>query len=274
MATGSFRMAVAGAIFGVVFGGWINDSTNGLLITGGQFLSYLINLAFTKTPGTWRWMLGVAGAPAVVQFVLMLSLPESPTWLYRRNKAEEARSILEKIYPANEVEDELKALKLSIEAEKADEQAIGDNLIAKPNNSPVRMICFKQDSTGAFSGHFWSQCCRLYSASHAPKVNQFESTHFATNAKCPRYFSAPNPSSWNCMSCLKADCALCANGANEYSPGACLAMTTEQENSCHGQRRTWFKDGCRRILNKELIKLLKSTTLFISFKDLCVTFNT
>ncbi|XP_043693154.1 probable inositol transporter 2 [Telopea speciosissima] len=38
-------------------------STNGFLITGGQFLSYLINLAFTKAPGTWRWMLGVAGLP-------------------------------------------------------------------------------------------------------------------------------------------------------------------------------------------------------------------
>ncbi|KAM5587618.1 hypothetical protein ABKV19_006186 [Rosa sericea] len=53
-------------------------STNGFLITGGQFLSYLINLGFTKTPGTWRWMLGVAGIPALLQFILMLLLPESP----------------------------------------------------------------------------------------------------------------------------------------------------------------------------------------------------
>ncbi|MBA0692527.1 hypothetical protein Goari_010081, partial [Gossypium aridum] len=73
-------MAVAGAIGVAAIGGWISDrilvglgvgmtsmtaplyiseasparirgalvSTNGLLITGGQFLSYLINLAFTK----------------------------------------------------------------------------------------------------------------------------------------------------------------------------------------------------------------------------------
>lgn len=37
-----------------------------------------------QAPGSWRWMLGVAGIPALVQFILMLSLPESPRWLYRQ----------------------------------------------------------------------------------------------------------------------------------------------------------------------------------------------
>ncbi|XP_062013614.1 inositol transporter 4-like [Rosa rugosa] len=106
-------------------------STNGLLITGGQFLSYLINLAFTKAPGTWRWMLGVAGLPAVVQFVLMLSLPESPRWLYRDNKVDEARAILAKIYPPEEVDDEMKALHESVEFEKSEEGAIGKTMIEK-----------------------------------------------------------------------------------------------------------------------------------------------
>jgi MFS transporter, SP family, solute carrier family 2 (myo-inositol transporter), member 13 len=123
-------------------------STNGFLITGGQFLAYLINLAFTKAPGTWRWMLGVAAVPAVVQFGLMLFLPESPRWLYRKVKrsrlfllvqpterestiftrefaagcraqgrAEEAEAILRRIYSAEEVEREIEELKESVAAE-------------------------------------------------------------------------------------------------------------------------------------------------------------
>jgi len=92
-------------------------STNGFLITGGQFLSYLINLAFTNAPGTWRWMLGVAAVPAVVQFVLMLYLPESPRWLYRNGREEEAITLLRKIYAADEAEGEINDLRESVEAE-------------------------------------------------------------------------------------------------------------------------------------------------------------
>jgi SP family myo-inositol transporter-like MFS transporter 13 len=94
-------------------------STNGLLITAGQFLSYLINLAFTKVSGTWRWMLGVAGLPALLQFALMLALPESPRWLYRNDRKSEAEGIMRRLYPPEEVEAEIEALRASVEADIA-----------------------------------------------------------------------------------------------------------------------------------------------------------
>ncbi|XP_019415532.1 PREDICTED: probable inositol transporter 2 [Lupinus angustifolius] len=98
-------------------------SLNSFLITGGQFLSYLINLAFTKVPGTWRWMLGVAAAPALIQIVLMLSLPESPRWLYRKGKEEEGKAILKKIYSPEDVDGEIQALKESVDIEVKDSES-------------------------------------------------------------------------------------------------------------------------------------------------------
>ncbi|KAJ7564039.1 hypothetical protein O6H91_03G134500 [Diphasiastrum complanatum] len=94
-------------------------SINVLMITGGQFLSYLVNLAFTQVPGTWRWMLGVAGIPAAVQAVLVIFLPESPRWLFRQGRLEEAIAILEKIYSDSpeQVEEEIKELQVSVDAE-------------------------------------------------------------------------------------------------------------------------------------------------------------
>ncbi|KAK6133204.1 hypothetical protein DH2020_033040 [Rehmannia glutinosa] len=293
-------MAVAGAIFGAAFGGWINDkygrkksilladilffigaivmaaavapwmiilgrifvglgvgmasmtsplyisessparirgalvSTNGLLITGGQFLAYLINLAFTKTPGTWRWMLGVAGVPAVVQFFLMLSLPESPRWLYSQDKVKEARAILEKIYPANEVEQEMQALQSSIEADKASEVSIAT--VSFQNFGTVTYH-FGLNAVGsivsmAFVDRFGRRRLMIVSmfgiivclialsvlfyqaSTHAPAVSSFESQHFGRNSTCGSFLKAYEPSNWNCMSCLKAssDCGFCANG--------------------------------------------------------------
>ncbi|XP_068651001.1 probable inositol transporter 2 [Aristolochia californica] len=106
-------------------------SMNGLLITGGQFLAYLINLAFTKAHGTWRWMLGVAALPALLQFILMLSLPESPRWLYRKGRTEEAENILAKIYPSHELDREIVALGESVESEVVEEDPNKENIITR-----------------------------------------------------------------------------------------------------------------------------------------------
>nr|VDD04563.1 unnamed protein product [Brassica oleracea] len=99
-------------------------STNVLMITGGQFLSYLVNSAFTQVSGTWRWMLGVSGVPAVVQFGLMLFMPESPRWLYMKNRKEEAIQVLSKIYDISRLEDEINHLAAAEEEEKLQKDTV------------------------------------------------------------------------------------------------------------------------------------------------------
>ncbi|CAN8286670.1 unnamed protein product [Cochlearia groenlandica] len=93
-------------------------STNVLMITGGQFVSYLVNYAFTKVPGTWRWMLGVSGVPAIVQFGLMLFMPESPRWLFMKNRKSEAVQVLARIYDISRLDDEIDHLSAAEEEEK------------------------------------------------------------------------------------------------------------------------------------------------------------
>uniref|UniRef100_A0A7C9AMC8 Major facilitator superfamily (MFS) profile domain-containing protein n=2 Tax=Opuntia streptacantha TaxID=393608 RepID=A0A7C9AMC8_OPUST len=93
-------------------------SANVLMITFGQFVSYCVNLAFTEVPGTWRWMLGVSGVPAVLQFCFMLCLPESPRWLYLKKEKAKAAEVLSNIYDPFRLEDELDLLAAAAEEER------------------------------------------------------------------------------------------------------------------------------------------------------------
>ena len=52
-----------------------------------------------------------------------------------QNREEEARAILEKIYPSELVEEEMNALHSSIEEEKADQEAMGSNIFQRVNQA-------------------------------------------------------------------------------------------------------------------------------------------
>lgn len=81
-------------------------SLNQLFVTVGILSSYIIDY-FLSLDGLWRWMLGLAVVPAVILGVGMLFLPQSPRWLVKRGRAQEARQILRRLLNPAEAEAEI-----------------------------------------------------------------------------------------------------------------------------------------------------------------------
>ncbi len=91
-------------------------SMNQFLITVGILCAYGVGYAFAGSH-SWRWMLGLAAVPAVLMFAGLLTVPESPRWLLSAGREDEARDVLERTRPADEVDDETAEIKETIEAE-------------------------------------------------------------------------------------------------------------------------------------------------------------
>ncbi|MBW2507867.1 MAG: MFS transporter, partial [Deltaproteobacteria bacterium] len=77
----------------------------------------------------WRWMLGVEALPAIVYFVALFAVPESPRWLLMHAQEDEARRVLEKVSNRDQAEKEIEAVKASLRAEEGTERAAHRELL-------------------------------------------------------------------------------------------------------------------------------------------------
>ncbi len=67
----------------------------------GILMAFISNYLIEGTgENAWRWMIGVEAFPALIYFVLVLGVPESPRWLlqYKKDKAA-AMEVLQRILP-------------------------------------------------------------------------------------------------------------------------------------------------------------------------------
>ena len=104
--------------------------------------NYLLGLA-VPGPIEWRLKLGVSALPALAFGLLVLTIPESPRWLVKRNREVEARNVLRVIMGA---ECDI-LLSQMILARDAKEEAFDDRLFSKAHKLPI----FLAVSIGAFN---------------------------------------------------------------------------------------------------------------------------
>jgi MFS family permease len=94
-------------------------SLNQLMIVLGISASFFSNYFLLEVgPNNWRWMLGMDAVPAVLYFVLLFAVPESPRWLFGRGAEAQAKAILMSSCGAEQAEAELQKIRHSF-AEKA-----------------------------------------------------------------------------------------------------------------------------------------------------------
>ena len=63
----------------------------------GIVMAYLSNYFISGIPHDWQWMLGVEAFPALLLWLLLYTVPESPRWLVHHLREKEAHAVLVKI---------------------------------------------------------------------------------------------------------------------------------------------------------------------------------
>jgi len=95
-----------------------------LLITIGIMVSYLSDSIFTVPDNhpayteCWRPMFYVGAIPALIMFIGMIFLPETPRWLISKGREEECRKVLQKVEDPDLVEDVISKMKNDLEEDR------------------------------------------------------------------------------------------------------------------------------------------------------------
>ncbi|HEY1821138.1 MAG TPA: sugar porter family MFS transporter [Trebonia sp.] len=108
-------------------------SLNQLAITAGILVSYLIDYGLSGS-GNWRLMFGLATVPAVLLFVGMLFQKESPHWLIRQGREDDARQVLRRVRDESDIDGEIR------EVREVSQREGGYRDLVSPRVRPLLMV--------------------------------------------------------------------------------------------------------------------------------------
>jgi SP family arabinose:H+ symporter-like MFS transporter len=92
---------------------------NQFAIVSGILIAYLVNWALAGLgPQCWRWMFAAAAVPAVVFWIGMLFVPESPRWLVKQGRDFEALEILQRLSGARQAALDLREIQDTVREEQ------------------------------------------------------------------------------------------------------------------------------------------------------------
>ena len=107
-------------------------------IVTGILMAFVSNyLLFGVSEEAWRWMLGVQAIPSLLYFVFVFFVPESPRWLVKEKRDEEATKVLASIGEPD-VRQAFNRIKASLEPEpSANRSPDGESLFNGRYNKPI-----------------------------------------------------------------------------------------------------------------------------------------
>ncbi|KAI3949540.1 hypothetical protein MKW92_053074 [Papaver armeniacum] len=254
-------------------------STYGFLIALGQFWCYLRNSSYTQgSRTTWHLMLERVWFPAVLQFLFLLSLPDSPKMNYikeMKKEVEGSSSIISEIRSAWGTSAVRRGLVFGVGLQVI-HQLVGYNAIvyyvpnirelarwknsiwARLSNASVDNVqywisYFSIKRNGRRKQILYSMCgitvcffgmAAMFAVSSftSPMVSSFE---VFKNTTCPIYTAAaPGAEAWTCMTCLQVSsgCGFCA--IKGVKTGACLTANLSGELACLAEGGEWFTRAC------------------------------
>jgi sugar porter (SP) family MFS transporter len=92
---------------------------NQMAIVSGILLAYLVNWLLSGIgPNAWRWMFAVAAIPAILFWIAMLFVPESPRWLIKQGRHEESMSVLTRLVGPAEAKAEFEDIRQTVAEEE------------------------------------------------------------------------------------------------------------------------------------------------------------